>query len=155
MKKILLLTCLSIALCASKGPELPIDLLYKRWIITKIDPTAMPTWATMSQEGKNANLRINNAMIERGSFYAFEKGGKADILVYNLFHKASFCNVATTYTYSKQNQYITLQAGEKVDENGDTFRVPDMAYKIEKLTRKELVLVVVQNNYKLYFKVAK
>ena len=161
LQKFITLACLGIlvvlmqAFAPIAGPELPIDFLYQKWIIARIDPTAMPTWAAMSETGKAANLRINQKMIDRKSFYEFEKAGKANILVYNPFNKGEFLNVPTTFTYSKENQYITLQEGEKTDKNGDTFRVPSMEYKIEKLTKKELVLIVVQNNYKLFFKAGK
>jgi hypothetical protein len=115
----------------------------------------MPTWKSMSEQAKNANLNINRKMIERGSYYDFQREGKANILVFNPFHKGEFLDVPTTYTYSKENQYITLQEGEKTDEHGDTFRVPAMEYKVEKLSAKELVLVVVKNNFKLFFKPTK
>lgn len=163
MKKLLLFLSLGFVLCLTQasapasiaGPELPIHLIYKRWVISKIDPTGMPTWKDMSEQGKNANLNINRKMIERGSYYDFQREGKANILVFNPFHKGEFYEVPTTYTYSKEKQYITLQEGEKTDENGDTFRVPAMEYKVEKLSANQLVLVVVKNNYKLIFKPAK
>lgn len=130
----------------------PIELIYNTWIINKIDPTQMPTWKDLSEGAKQANLNINKKMIKRGSFYKFNKAGEANILVYNPFHKAEFHSVPTFYTYNEKNQYITLEKGMKVDENGDAFIVPAMEYRIEKLTKKELVLVVVANNYKLFFK---
>jgi len=145
-----LLFCLMQAFIPAAGPELPIHLIYKKWVVTKIDPTGMPTWKGLSKEAKNANLNINRKMIERGSYYQFQEDGKANILVFNPFHEGQFLDAPTTYTYDKEKRYITLQ--EKKDGNDDVFRVPNMGYSIEKLGAKQLVLVVVKNNYKLFFK---
>ena len=106
MKKILFYTLLLTMLCFTqasiqkskhqKGPDLPIELLYRSWTVTKIDPTNMPTWAGLSEQAKNANLNINKKMIARGSYYKFERGGKANLLVYSLFNANEFFEVPTT-----------------------------------------------------------
>jgi hypothetical protein len=112
----------------------------------------MPTWKDLSQQAKNANNNINRKMIERGSYFDFSTKEKVNVLVYNPFHTGEVFEVPTTYTYDPKANTLAFEPAEKQDGNGDTFRVPAITYKIEQLTKKQLVLVATANNYRLVFK---